>query len=450
MEIDPYVWRRAAVTTLSHHFLEGWSMLARAENERITRVGAGTPMGHTMRRYWLPALLAWELPEPDCPPVRVRLLGEDLVAFRDTQGRLGLLEEYCPHRRVSLFFGRNEECGLRCVYHGWKFDVEGRCVDMMNEPEELQFTQKIRTTSYPTVEVGGIIWAYMGPPVLRPPLPRFAWTQAPATHRHVTKVIQECNWLQGLEGGIDTSHAQILHRAFTATIGPNSRGARGGAPTVEVDVTSYGYRYAGIYPRPGEVTFIRAYHFVMPCHQLRPSTTEQGNPSVAGHIWVPMDDDNTMVYNWEYSITDEPLHEADRLELRLGNGPLDVDQTTFRSQRNRHNNYLLDRQAQKTRNFTGIEGINTQDRAVQESMGRIVDRSREHLGPADRAIIQARRLLLQAVETVQEGGTPRGIEPTYYTMQAAEGVLPRAADWRDLLTAETSAVESLPTQGTGP
>jgi phenylpropionate dioxygenase-like ring-hydroxylating dioxygenase large terminal subunit len=407
-------------------------------------------MGHTMRRYWLPALLAWELPEPDCPPVRVRLLGEDLVAFRDTQGRLGLLEEYCPHRRVSLFFGRNEECGLRCVYHGWKFDVEGRCVDMMNEPEKLQFTQKIRTASYPTVEVGGIIWAYMGPPALRPPLPKFAWTQVPETHRHVTKVIQECNWLQGLEGGIDTSHAQILHRAFTATIGPSSRGARGGAPTVEVDVTSYGYRYAGIYPRPGDVSFIRAYHFVMPFHQLRPSTTEQGNPSVAGHIWVPMDDDNTMVYNWEYSITDEPLHEADRLELRLGNGPLDVDQTTFRSQRNRHNNYLLDRQAQKTQNFTGIEGINTQDRAVQESMGRIVDRSREHLGPADKAIIQARRLLLQAVETVQEGGTPRGIEPTYYTMRAAEGVLPRAVDWRDLLARETSAVESLHTQSTVP
>jgi hypothetical protein len=215
-------------------------------------------------------------------------------------------------------------------------------------------------------------------------------------------------------------------------------------------MTNYGYRYAGIYPRPGEVSFIRAYHFVMPFHQLRPSTTEQGNPSVAGHIWVPMDDDNTMVYNWEYSITDEPLHEADRLELRLGNGPLDVDQTTFRSQRNRHNNYLLDRQAQKTQNFTGIEGINTQDRAVQESMGRIVDRSREHLGPADKAIIQARRLLLQAVETVQEGGTPRGIEPTYYTMRAAEGVLPRAADWRDLLARETSAVESLHTQSTVP
>jgi phenylpropionate dioxygenase-like ring-hydroxylating dioxygenase large terminal subunit len=420
-------------------------MLAHTENELITRVGSDTPMGHTMRRYWMPALLAWELPEPDCPPVRVRLLGEDLVAFRDTQGRIGLLEEYCPHRRVSLFFGRNEECGLRCVYHGWKFDVDGHCVDMMNEPEELNFKNKVRATSYPAVEVGGIIWAYMGPPESQPPLPKFAWTQVPATHRHVTKVIQECNWLQGLEGGIDTSHAQILHRAFTATIGPTSRGPRGGAPTVEVDVTNYGYRYAGIYPRPDGVSFIRTYQFVMPFHQLRPSTTDRGNPSVAGHIWVPMDDDNTMVYNWEYSITDEPLNEEDRLERRLGNGPLAVDQTTFRSQRHRDNNYLLDRQAQKTKNFTGIAGVNTQDRAVQESMGRIVDRSREHLGPADKAIIQARRLLLQAIRTVQEGGTPGGLAPTYYTLWAPEGVLPRTSDWRELFASETDAVEVLQT-----
>ena len=416
-------------------------MLKREENELITRVGPGTPMGSTLRRYWMPALLAWELPEPDCPPVRVRLLGEDLVALRDTEGRIGLLEEYCPHRRVSLFLGRNEECGLRCVYHGWKFDVDGRCVDMMNEPPELNFKNKVRAIAYPTVEVGGIIWAYMGPPEL--PLPNFAWTQVPETHRHVTKVIQECNWLQALEGGIDTSHAQILHRDFTPTIGPTSRGARGGAPTVEVDMTNYGYRYAGIYTRPGEVAFIRAYHFVMPFHQLRPSTTDRGNPSVAGHIWVPMDDDNTMAYNWEYSTTDEPLNEEDRLERRLGNGPLDVDQTTFRSKRNRENNYLLDRQAQKTKSFTGIEGVNTQDRAVQESMGHIVDRSREHLGPADKAIIQARRLLLQAVKTVQEGGTPPGIEPTYYTVQAAEGVLPREANWREVFTPETAAVEVL-------
>jgi phenylpropionate dioxygenase-like ring-hydroxylating dioxygenase large terminal subunit len=367
------------------------------------------------------------------------------VAFRDTLGRVGLLEEFCAHRRVSLFFGRNEECGLRCVYHGWKFDVDGQCVDMMNEPEEYDFKAKIRLQAYPTVEVGGLIWAYMGPPALQPPLPKFAWTQVSESHRHVSKVVQECNWLQALEGGIDTSHAPILHRRLTTQsrhpgIDPASAFVRGKAPTLEVDIMDYGYRYAGIRPLGTDEVHIRAYQYVLPFHQLRPSRTEQGHPSVAGHIWVPMDDENTMVYNWEYSLT-EPLTEEDRLERRLGNGPLDVDQQNgFRSKRNRHNNYLIDRQVQKYETFTGIEGINTQDRALQETMGRIVDRSKEHLGPADRAIIQARRLLLQAVKTVQEGGEPPGVRPTYYPLLAAEGVLPRQTDWRELLSSEMALV----------
>jgi phthalate 4,5-dioxygenase len=411
-------------------------MLSREDNALLTRVERGTPMGTTLRRYWIPALLARELPEPDCAPVRVRLLGEDLVAFRDTRGTVGLLEEFCPHRRASLFFGRNEECGLRCVYHGWKFDADGRCVDMMNEPAELQFKDKIFITSYPTVEVGGVIWAHMGPPERRPALPDFAWTRRPATHLQVSKVIQESNWLQGVEGGIDTSHAPILHRLLTTNtkrpgFKPDNPFVRGKAPKLEVDITDYGYRYAGVRPLDEASVHVRTYHFILPFHQIRPSRSEGGAPLVAGHMWVPIDDENTMVYNWEYSTTDAPLTAEDRLERRLGNGPLDVDQTTFRSKRNRQNNYLLDRQVQKTESFTGIDGINVQDRAIQEGMGRIVDRSREHLGPADRAIIQARRLLLEAVRVVEDGGTPRAIEPTYATVAAAEAVLPFGTDWRD-------------------
>jgi phthalate 4,5-dioxygenase len=410
-------------------------MLSREDNERLTRVDRGTPMGTTMRRYWIPALLARELPEPDGAPVRVRLLGEDLVAFRDTRGRVGLLDEFCPHRRASLFFGRNEECGLRCVYHGWKYDVDGRCVDMMNEPAEQQFKDKIFIASYPTAEVGGVVWAYMGPLERRPPPPAFAWTRVPPTHIQVSKVIQESNWLQGLEGGIDTSHAPILHRLLTTNTArpgfkPDNPFVRGKAPTLEVDITDYGYRYAGVRPLDEASFHVRTYHFILPFHQIRPSRSESGVPLVAGHMWVPIDDENTMVYNWEYSVS-APLTAEDRLERRLGNGPLDVDQTTFRALRNRRNNYLLDRQVQKTESFTGIDGINVQDRAIQEGMGTIVDRSREHLGPADRAIIQARRLLLEAAKVVGEGGTPRGVEPTYAGLAAAEAVLPRGADWRE-------------------
>jgi phthalate 4,5-dioxygenase len=425
-------------------------MLSHEDNELLTRVGRGTPMGTTMRRYWIPALLAWELPEPDCPPVRVRLLGEELVAFRDTLGRIGLLDEYCPHRRASLFFGRNEDCGLRCAYHGWKYDVDGRCVDMMNEPEELSFKHKIHITSYPTVELGGIVWTYLGPPELAPAPPKFAWTQRPASHRHVSKVVQESNWLQGLEGGVDTSHAPILHRLLTTAsrrpgFKPTNPFVRGKAPTLVVDLTDYGFQYAGVRPLDEGTVHIRTYHFVLPFHQIRPSQSDGGSPRVAGHIWVPMDDETTMVYNWECSPSAEPLGEEDRLERRLGNGPLDVDQTTFRARRNRQNNYLLDRQVQKTESFTGIDGVNTQDRAIQESMGPIIDRSREHLGPADKAIIQARRLLLAAVKTVGEGGTPRGIQPTYYALGASEGVVPRDADWRNILTPEMSTTEILQT-----
>jgi phthalate 4,5-dioxygenase len=415
-------------------------MLSREDNQLVTQVGQGTPMGNTMRMYWIPALLSKEIAEPDGPPTRVRLLGEDLVAFRDSEGRIGLLDEFCPHRRVSLYFGRNEECGLRCVYHGWKFDVAGACIDMMNEPDENDFKHKVRLTAYPTCELGGIVWAYLGPPERMPAMPKFAWTQAPESHRHVTKVIQDSNWLQGLEGGIDTSHAPIMHRLLseTSTRGgfkPSNPFVRGKAPNLVVDITDYGYQYAGLRPLGDAEMHIRTYHFILPFHQIRPSKAESGIPLDAGHIWVPIDDETTAVYNWAYS-PGPPLSADDRLERGLGNGPMHVDPVTFRSKANRENNYLLDRLVQKSESYTGIDGINVQDRAIQESMGRIVDRSKEHLGPADKAIIQARKLLRQAVKTVEAGGMPDGTGTSYYTLRAHEAVLPRAADWREELTPE--------------
>jgi phthalate 4,5-dioxygenase len=408
-------------------------MLPRDENETLTRVGQDTAMGGTMRLYWIPALLSRELTELDGPPVRVRLLGEDLVAFRDTAGRIGLVDEYCPHRRASLWFGRNEEGGLRCVYHGWKFAVDGSCVEQMNEPEP--FCHKVHLTAYPTVELGGVIWTYMGPPERTPPLPRFAWTQAPETHRHVSKVVQECNWLQALEGGLDTSHAPIMHRLLRDDAGrggikPSSAYVRAKAPQITVDLTDYGYQYAGIRALGDAQSHIRTYHYILPFHQIRASRSETGTAVDAGHIWVPIDDENTMVYNWAYSVTDAPLSDDDRLERGIGNGPLHVDPTTFRCYANRQNNYLIDRSVQRTMSFTGIDGVNVQDRAIQETMGRIVDRSKEHLGPADKAIIQLRRLLRRAVDTAAAGGTPAGVRPSYYRLRAAETVVPRAADWR--------------------
>src|SRR5436309_3536854 len=192
-------------------------MLTREMNTFLTRTGPGTPMGELFRRYWIPALLDWELPERDCPPVRVKLLGEKLVAFRDTAGRIGMIEEFCAHRGVSLWFGRNEECGLRCPYHGWKYDVNGQCVDLPSEPEESGVRRGIKLKSYPCVELGGVIWTYMGPPEEKPPLPSFEWVHLPPSHRVTTKRWQESNYLQAIEGGIDSSHVSFLHRGDLAT-----------------------------------------------------------------------------------------------------------------------------------------------------------------------------------------------------------------------------------------
>ena len=417
-------------------------MLSREDNELITRTGPGTAMGQVLRRYWMPILLERELAEPDVEPVRVQALGERLVAFRDTEGRIGLLDEFCPHRRVSLWLGRNEECGLRCVYHGWKYDVDGNCVDQMNEPGENSFADKVHIKHYPTLELGGIVWTFMGPAEKMPPPPSFAFTRVPASHRHVSKVIEECNWLQALEGGIDTSHVPILHRALVANgkrpgVDPRSPFVRGGPPTLELDMTDYGYRYAGIRKLPEGGRYVRAYHYIVPFTQLRPQqlrlvgAPDRAREVDAGHFWVPMDDHTCMVWNFLHSYGEEPIEDEERREYGNGNGPDHVDQTTFRAFRNARNHWGIDRAAQKTETFSGIEGVNAQDRAVQESMGAIVDRSEEYLGPADKAIIAMRRLLLQSVQTVQAGGSPPAVDTSYYDLRAIERIVPDGEEWRD-------------------
>jgi phthalate 4,5-dioxygenase len=420
-------------------------MLTVEENALLTHTGPGTPMGGAMRRYWIPVLASVEIAEPDSPPVQVKLLGERLIAFRDTSGRTGLLEEFCPHRRASLWLGRNEDNGLRCVYHGWKFDVEGRCLEQMNEPES--FGGKIRAIAYPTAEMGGIVWAYMGPSDRMPPLPRFEFTQVPETHRYVTRTWEECNWLQALEGGIDTSHVPVLHRMISSDpngtgFGANTALVRAGPPLLDLETTDYGYRYAGIRTLPDGEKMVRSYHFVMPFTQIRPQqldwATDSYTPTIGGHFWVPMDDENCMVWNWIYSFGAEPLSKPEEDFRIAGNGRSDMDPSNnFRKLRNRDIRWGIDRAAQRTETFTGITGVNTQDHAVQESMGPIVDRSKEHLGPGDRAVIVARQLLLRAIQSVEDGADPRGADASYYGLRAIERVIPANVDWWEEFAAET-------------
>ena len=421
-------------------------MLKPEDNERVTRVGAGTPMGRLQRRYWIPCALSEELAEPDGPPVRVRLLGEDLIAFRDSDGQVGLVDAFCPHRRAPMFFARNEACGLRCVYHGWKFDRDGRCVDMPSEPPDSMFKSKVTIGSYPTWEGGGLVWTYMGPPDQRPPVPDYELTRAPATHRFVSKTFEECNWLQALEGGLDTSHSSFAHNLDIHD--KSYLRSQDTAPKLEVYRTAYGYTYAGI-RRLGDKSYVRAYHYVMPAQQMRGRVTSRKggqvdeHPTINGHIWVPIDDTTCWVYNWMYSYTpDIPVTREYALEHenQYGRGEKNTIPGTFRLKRNLSNDYLIDRTLQKTTTFTGITGVNTQDMALQEGMGPIVDRSKEHLGTSDRAIIVMRQLLFEAMSALDAGTPIRGSDPaTYSHVRAVDLVIPPAPDWREALKHELVA-----------
>lgn len=418
-------------------------MLSLEDNERLCRVGPGTPMGEMMRRYWQPALLSWELKESDGVPVRVRLLGEDLIAFRDTEGRIGLVDAYCPHRRAPMFYGRNEECGLRCVYHGWKFNVDGRCVDVPALPPGNPFVEKVRIKSYSTYEKGGVIFAYMGPPERKPPFPDYEWMRAPDTHRFVSKNYQASNYLQALEGGLDTSHSSFLHNNVLGN--RNTMRNLDPSPQIEVYPTRYGYSYVSTRKISDEDRYIRIYHYVMPFQQMRGDVTGDGGqrskvPKIDGHFWVPIDDHQTYVWNWMYGVDEsaEITSEfAERDEKRAGRGKDDFIPGTFKLKSNPSNDHMIDRNLQKTKTYTGIVGVGTQDMAVQESMEPIVDRSQENLIWTDRAIMAMRKMMLEATYAVARGEDPPGVDPADHSgIRPYDTVIKAGADWRTELAAE--------------
>ncbi|HYM19256.1 MAG TPA: Rieske 2Fe-2S domain-containing protein, partial [Micropepsaceae bacterium] len=329
-------------------------MLSKEDNERLTRVGLGTPMGNVFRRYWLPALTSAELGRPDGAPVRLKMLGEELIAFRDTNGAVGVVDAFCPHRRAPLFLGRNARCGIRCVYHGWKFDVTGQCVDMPTEPSDSPMKTRIRIKAYPVWEGGGIVWLYMGPAELKPSVPDLELVRAPATHRYVSRTVQDCNYLQALEGGLDSAHATILHNI---TIGDLSwlEDYANTTPKLDVQLTEYGFRYSGM-RRRGSRHWVRVYHYIMPSIQLRSRRVPvRGEdvaprvPTINGHIWVPSDDVTLSVFNFSYSADPgTPLSEEfiAAAESGYGRGPGDL-LPDLRLKRNRSNDFLIDRELQR-------------------------------------------------------------------------------------------------------
>jgi phthalate 4,5-dioxygenase oxygenase subunit len=406
------------------------------QNELLTRTGPGTPMGELFRRYWLPALLATELPAPDCAPVRIKLLSERLIAFRDTQDRLGLIDEFCAHRGVSLWFGRNEENGLRCAYHGWKYDVGGQCVEIPSEPHNAKLCQRMKLKSYPLAERGGVLWTYMGPPELQPPLPEHEWAMVPEAHCFISKRSQECNYLQAMEGAIDSSHTSFLHR-HTMTVDPLFKGAAKShdynlkdlAPQFEV-VESPGGLYVGARRNADHGQYYwRITQWVLPSFTLIPPRADR---PIGGHCWVPMDDENCWTWSSNHHAT-RALTAEERNAAEAGKGihvPLIAG--TFRPVANKDNDYLMDRRAQKEgRSFSGIEGFGMQDASIQESMGPIQDRTRENLVPTDHGIVMARRRLIAAAEDVKQGRTPPGTDPRHQRVRSVSILLPKGVSFSE-------------------
>jgi len=411
-------------------------MLSPQENELVTNTDRGTPMGELFRRFWLPVALSEEVAGPDCTPVRVQVLGEKLIAFRDSDGRVGLFDAFCPHRGAPLFFGRNEESGLRCVYHGWKFDVSGACVDLPSAAEGDTFKDKIKVKAYPCVEVAGMVFAYMGPADKRPPFPEFEWAGLPAGHTHVSKFRLECNYLQAMEGDYDPSHASFLHstlqdvripnpldmqwgnrnrltpldkavdpsepfpfavgnRRFTAKVQTQSAALE----DTPAAVLSIGVRDLG----EGRKVAAAGASWMMPIYC---TAGISGRDTYSSNMRIPIDNESLMFYRlrWKYA----PIPQRDIDEYRNGEYfyPAMIP-GTWTTRDNVHNDYNVDRVAQRNFSYTGIKTFPLQDIAMMENQwGPIADRSQEHLTSMDYMIIKVRRRLLAAAKAMAKGIEP--------------------------------------------
>ena len=421
----------------------------------LTRVGPGTAIGELMRQYWLPAAMSAEL-EPDGPPMRLPLLGEKLIAFRDTSGRVGVMDQRCPHRCASLFLGRNEHDGIRCIYHGWKYEVDGTCVDMPNVPNQAEFRPKVRANAYPATERAGLVWVYMGARAVPPPLPHLEATLLPSEELDIQFVHRDCNWLQALEGDIDTSHFGFLHAGhldaddldednplyFTVT---------NRSPAYNVTSTPWGTSYGAHRSASEAETYWRFANFLFPFY------TQQPQGMFARHVhfraWVPLDDTHTMFMNvmWRgMSRAVTPRTKDDRAiaGLRLANDyqPRSTDWFgRFRLTRNESNDWGIDREAQSTGAiYSGIDEIHLQDQAITESMGPVTNFELEHLTVSDQMITRTRRRMLTAARALRDEGTvPPGVDEPGVYRRARSGffLADSTIDWQVAYAAQAASME---------
>ncbi len=415
-------------------------MLSAADSELLVRTGPGTAMGEYFRRFWLPVALSREMPEPDSPPIRLKVMGEDLVAFRDSTGRVGVIEPFCAHRGANLFYGRNEDCGIRCIYHGWKYDVDGKCVDMPNVPAGAAMHGKISIKAYPTREFGELVWAYLGPKEEIPEVPQLEHGMLPASHRYVTKRLQQCNWAHSMEGALDTAHFSFLHmpaprfssnRNETVAADENRMRWLRNDPTPKFTVVDHdvGFVVGGARKADGDELYWRITQFMLPTHSITPSAMP--GEVYYGYTWVPIDDESCWIYIYGWH-PDRPIGADERAKFvkggygqfaELGPGYLPI--------RNRANDWLIDRDEQKHRSFTGVRGIAEQDAMAQESQGLIADRTREHLTPTDVAIVHFRRLMLKEARAKNPPAAAR--RPAAYRLRSGGAVLPSGLSFDEVM-----------------
>ncbi len=424
-------------------------MLTSEENDLLCRVEHGAPMGGLMRRHWIPVCLSEEVAEPDGAPVKARILGEDLVVFRDTNGKVGVMDEYCPHRRVSLVLGRNEECGLRCLYHGWKMDVEGNVVEMASEPGASALKEKVQHRAYPVQEWGGWVWSYLGsqlgardanahqPPPFEPP----PYAPTANTAVSIAKVIIPCNWAQILEGAIDSAHSSSLHSSdfVPARVAAGEANAKqwlrpstDKSPRLQVQHTSYGFRYAALRrPIANAATheYVRTTIFVAPFTVLIPPN----NLYNVANINVPVDDTHTAFYFIAWGdAANTPATEEWRkfLGQQVGN---DLNER-YEPLRNSSNQFWQDRQAMKAGNYTGIKGFPNQDIAMWLTMGPIANRSIERLGASDQAVVEFRKQMVTAARAFAGGAPAIGTGDARIAQGVCsfQAVMPKSSDWRKI------------------
>jgi phthalate 4,5-dioxygenase oxygenase subunit len=418
-------------------------MLTHEENELLCRVEGDAPMGQLMRRHWVPVCLSEEVEEPDGTPVKARVFGEDLVIFRDSDGRVGVMDELCPHRRASLVLGRNEEGGLRCLYHGWKFDVAGNVMDMSCEPANSPLKEKVKHKTYPMEEWGGWIWSYLGPAETMPKFEPPPYAPTENVRISIGKVILPCNWAQVLEGAIDSAHSSSLHSSdfvpARVKIGEATdknwlRPSTDKSPRLSVQRTGYGFRYAALRRPIANATtheYVRTTVFVAPFAVLVPPN----NLYNVANINVPIDDTHTAFYFicWGDPLTTPSTEEWRKfLGVQVGTH---LDEY-YRLKNSMDNRFGQDRQAMKAGNFTGITGFPNQDIAMWITMGPIADRSMERLGASDQAVVEFRKQMVEAAQAFRNGKPAIGTGSARVSRDTCsyQAVMPKTTDWRNIRT----------------